>query len=121
MHKWYYSVSGIIKLMEDMQPTSPVGQGNLPAKNSTNLFLLIGFLVVLSGVIIWYLKMSFGPAPAIIPIASQGGTNNSQTAAGLGATIYQNSNNPIQDKLPTSSNPVDAANPVQDLYQNPFK
>lgn len=40
-------------------------------------------------------------------------------ASTLGGQIYEQANNPIQDKLPDTVAPV--ANPIQDAYKNPFE
>jgi hypothetical protein len=43
----------------------------------------------------------------------------SSTAHSLGGSLYTQIANPIPDTIP-DTNPVKDANPVKDLYQNPF-
>ena len=102
----------------------PTGPTHAPFNIAANFLILIGILAVLTGGIIWYVKASWGPAQTSLtqptgPLSAEQAGGRAE--AGLGANIYQGSANPIQGKLPVSSNPAEAANPITGLYQNPFE
>ena len=76
---------------------------------------LIIVVILLAVAAVWYFK-SFraGSNP---PLANQA-PSASSTVQNLGAQVYQKANNPLNG-LPTASSTV--PNPIQNLYQNPFK
>ncbi|MBI4087631.1 MAG: hypothetical protein HY434_02260 [Candidatus Liptonbacteria bacterium] len=75
-----------------------------------NLVVLIVVVAVVAGALYWYFVMNKGAF-----VAPEEAAPAPQT---LGGDIYEKSQNPIQDKVPTLD-PV--ANPVQGLYKNPFQ
>lgn len=42
-----------------------------------------------------------------------------EATGGFGATLYDQSTNPVQDKIPESSAPT--PNPLEAIYKNPFE
>ncbi len=72
--------------------------------------ILVGIVIALiAGGLVWYLKYYEKPVSA----------DNIAPAATLGGQIYEQANNPIQDKLPNTVAPV--SNPIENTYKNPFQ
>jgi hypothetical protein len=80
-------------------------------------FILAITLAIVTGATLYWFYFSKKAAPEI-PV-----TNNDQTSyeggVDLGTTVYEKANNPISDKLPDTLAPV--ANPIADIYKNPFE
>ncbi len=77
--------------------------------------LLIAVIIFIVVAVVFYLYLSLKKSPTEL------NPSKSQPAAGtntLGGSIYAQSQNPIQGKVP-ALNPV--SNPVQGLYKNPFE
>lgn len=76
---------------------------------------LIIVVILLAVAVVWYFK-SFraGSNP---PLANQT-PSTSSTVQNLGAQVYQKANNPLNGLSTTSST---VPNPIQNLYQNPFR
>ena len=91
-------------------------------KNHYVMFGFIAFVVVLT-------SMFFAIASIVkivernqIIVPQEQPTNkktNSDTDISLGGQIFQQVQNPIQEKLP-DTNPMENANPIQGAYTNPF-
>ncbi len=97
--------------MDVVNTNTPQGHGH---KKEMILIVLAVFLV---GAIIvyWYITSPLErPLQSNQPVLAP--TTETQT---LGSDIYEKSSNPIKDQLPGTQNPV--SNPLENLYQNPFK
>lgn len=83
--------------------------------------IIIAVAIAAAGLLYWYIFSNRQATPNSQPagLSPNAATNQTSTAAGgLGATIYQQSQNPIQGKVPTT-NP--AVNPIEGAYKNPFQ
>ena len=87
--------------------------------------IILGIIIVLGGgaAMYWFGFRNMAPAPAvpttgIVPSDTVAPVDSSASDGSLGANIYDQSQNPIDGKVP-ASDPV--PNPVGDLYQNPFQ
>lgn len=85
----------------------------------TNQFIVIILVIVIAvgaTFIVWYTQffrsvsrmMSQGPMPVAAPRGND-----------LGTTLYEQSQNPIKEKLPRTT--ATAPNPIEGLYKNPFE
>ena len=91
--------------------------------NKQNLIILIAVVVVLAISAFWYVGMRNAPAPGTPaqPVAApppEPAAAATTTPPSLGEKIYEQSQNPIEDKVPTT-NPV--VNPIEGAYKNPFQ
>lgn len=74
--------------------------------------------------LVLYLNYFKAPSPQNVPPAAQNppaespAFGASAASSSLGATIYEQANNPLQNKLPKA---VPVANPLQGVYKNPFQ
>lgn len=80
-----------------------------------NLIIALVAVVALAGIGFWYWQNRETSPP-------------SQEPKGVGAQIFEKTQNPVADKLPETNpfqadtNPFDAnTNPYKDTYKNPFK
>jgi len=94
------------------------------SKNTQALFIGLGILSValIVGVVVYifFTQSTVEPtlpaeevlvtAPVVVPPVS--------SSESLGGSLYEKTQNPLQDKLPEQS-PV--ANPINDAYKNPFE
>lgn len=78
--------------------------------NKQNVILIVIAVVIIVGLAYWYLW------------------RQEEKPAGIGAQIFERTENPTKDKFPEANpfaadtNPFDAkTNPYQDQYKNPFK
>ena len=83
--------------------------------------LILGFIIFLvalgaSAAYWFYFRSEEAIAPQE-PVSSA--VSDESEDAALGETLYEQTQNPIGDKLPETVAPV--ANPVEDLYKNPFE
>ncbi len=91
--------------------------------NKQKLIIVIAVVLVVAIIIYWYVDLR-NPAsvpvaqPPAAPPAAPPPPPAATTTPGLGGTIYNQSQNPIQDKVPTT-NP--AVNPIEGAYKNPFQ
>lgn len=87
---------------------------NQPKTNQYNITLIfVGALIVsmIIGVGFWYLQNK----------KSSGVLLDEETiSSGFGAQILEKSQNPIKDKLPETNPFQKDANPLKDVYINPF-
>lgn len=85
----------------------------------TALIALAVVILFLVWLVVFILQLT-RPNQVIAP-QSQTTTPNSKstTDTSLGGQIYQQTQNPLQKKLP-DTNPVKNANPIQGAYTNPF-
>lgn len=99
----------------------------VPRKH-VSMLVVVSLLAVLIVVIFgaaYYFMQSAGPVGnAIIPpmISTEQGNVKAldqEKSNDLGTTLYENSQNPLNDKLPEESAPV--SNPLDDAYKNPFE
>lgn len=101
-------------------------------QNKQNLILIIAIIVV-AGVIAYggYIVLhsttapsvkapaaSAPAAPSVAPVAPAL-VSATTTPQSLGTTIYEQSQNPLQGKVPVAGNP--AVNPIEGVYKNPFQ
>lgn len=89
-------------------------------KKNTLVISVIIVALLIAGIVYWFFiadKTPRTPSPnenqAVQP-SPQG------TAQSLGGEIYEQAQNPLQDKLP-STNPVQNVNPIENVYTNPFE
>ena len=75
----------------------------------TKVVVPIIVVILVAGGLFWYFK--FYKKPVSVEKVTP--------AATLGGQIYEQANNPIQNKLPDTVAPV--PNPIQDTYKNPFQ
>ena len=86
------------------------------SKKTELIIVVVAVAVVASLFGYWYFVMRGEVAPVVIegpsvaPLAEP---------ASLGETIYEQSQNPIQNEIPTADNPV--VNPIEGAYKNPFE
>ncbi len=88
-------------------------------QSSLRIILLVIVVLVLVAVV-WYLKFYQAP-PKSLPITTPSASLNpaiTSPTSTLGGQIYQQTQNPIQNKLPGTVAPV--PNPLQKVYKNPF-
>lgn len=95
-------------------------ENKIPVENNKNKIIAITIvaivvLLVIAGVVFLLLR-----SRRVVPTSTIQ-LNEEEVSAGLGAQLLEKANNPIKDKLP-ETNPfqTDVANPLQDVYQNPF-
>lgn len=80
--------------------------------------LLILLIVTSAGVVYWQLVSR--PAPEPIPFGSKAPLVQAlPRPESLGAQIYAQAKNPIENKVPEAPSP--AVNPIEDVYVNPFE
>lgn len=81
-----------------------------------NMLMIVGAVIALAviGLLIFFLGRGRQTAPSPALTGQTPGTQS------LGAQIFEQAQNPIKDKLP-STNPIESANPIQGIYQNPFE
>ena len=91
--------------------------------NPISIGVLVAVLAALALGVIWYLKKDMGLVAVTPPPASKPAPTaaDNSVQAGLGASIYQTSQHPIQGNLPESDNPAEKTNTMQGLYTNPFE
>ena len=82
---------------------------------------IIIFLAILSYIL--YIYVSLPPKQPLIPSVAPPSPSPfpnpaSKSNPGLGGKIYDQSKNPIQNKVPTAPSPT--VNPIQSVYKNPF-
>ncbi len=87
---------------------------------SAVFMFVVVMLLTLLGV---FLYTSYGnEPPVVIPVTTRTPKTPTPPPApdntSVGAVIYQQSKNPIQNKIPESDNP--AVNPIEGIYKNPF-
>ena len=85
--------------------------------------MLVGIVVVLvvAGVLYWYYTNKVNVSPPNVSVSQHAAPQPPVAApqvADLGSTIYEQSQNPTQDKLPATVSPV--PNPIENIYKNPF-
>ncbi len=81
------------------------------------LTIVVGIIIVLIILVAWYI---FSGIKSTSPITtSPAAAVPATTSASLGTQIYQQSQNPIQNKIPAPKNP--SVNPLGGAYTNPFK
>lgn len=83
-------------------------------KNSTVKIVIVAAIVIAIGATIWY----FGARRTKTPQQPNAGISNVSSST-LGGTLYEKTNNPIQNKLPNTVAPM--PNPLQNVYKNPFQ
>ncbi len=72
--------------------------------------IAILLLVIVAG--LWYVRRT--------PVVSPEAGSSPAPEQSLGGQIYEQSNNPIAGKVETS-NPAENANPLKEVYKNPFE
>ncbi len=115
----------------DQSPTPIVAMNPTPnpASKKNLIFIVVGLLIlVVAGSSFWYwsrTKTEVGPSESAErqeqkPQEPEKLQEN--VGGGLGASIYEKSQNPIVDKLP-ETNPFGKApiNPLKSVYTNPFE
>lgn len=79
-------------------------------QSAAKVVILIIVAALIVGGLFWYAKYYKKAAPAGVQITP---------ATTLGGQLYNQANNPIQNKLPDTVTPV--PNPIQGTYKNPFQ
>ncbi len=82
------------------------------------IIIAVGVVVILALAAYWYfvLRGKISTAPA--PVAPGAPPAAATPPPSLGEKIYNQSQNPIQGKVPATNNP--AVNPIEGAYKNPF-
>lgn len=90
----------------------------MPQKSRLLVIIVLG--VALIAFFYWFFVYQSGPAVIVPSPITHKAALAPQAPAGqsLGEKIYEQSANPIQDKVPTV-NPV--TNPIEGAYKNPFQ
>ncbi|MBI2888343.1 MAG: hypothetical protein HYY10_00275 [Candidatus Liptonbacteria bacterium] len=93
--------------------------------SSQKTHYVIAALVILvaAAIAVWYVLSQDGSAPTTppAPVAQPEAPtvpSAAATTSSLGASLLEKAQNPIQDKVPELS---PTANPVKDVYKNPFE
>ena len=87
--------------------------------NKQKLIILIAVVIVLAIAVFWYISLRNAPTvtaptePAAAPPAPA-----VTSPPSLGTKIYEQSQNPIEDKVPEPNSPT--VNPIEGTYKNPF-
>lgn len=91
--------------------------------SAKNIIIVVVLLLLAAGFGFWYWS-----AREAAPPAPPGVYSPEKAAGGLGANIFEKSQNPISDKLPETNpfgadiNPFEKeANPLKAQYKNPFE
>ncbi len=81
-------------------------------------------ILIVAGIAVWYVVSQSGPAPVassvpvVAPETKPPAPAVAVTTSSLGATLYEKSQNPIQNKVPEIA---PTANPIKNVYKNPFE
>ena len=77
-------------------------------------------LIVLAGLATagYFALQKYGQPVATVPTPTSL-TKEQAAQADLGTQLYEKSQNPVQDKLPSTVAPV--PNPIENIYKNPFQ
>lgn len=102
--------------------TSPLPNGSEIKKEKYIISIIIFILAIAVAYLAWYVnkvpKASPGQEPVLAPLAEV--SVPAQTAKpSLGGDIYEQTQNPVKDKIPESVAPV--TNPIGGAYKNPFE
>jgi len=102
-------------------------ENNTPRSDSRSILIGVGIvaLIIVIAVVAYALRSQRQVAEQM-PVAETPGTEVAPPppppavapSESLGGSLYEKSQNPIEDKLPEQS-PV--ANPINDAYKNPFE
>ena len=89
-------------------------------KYEQKIIILLLIAVILAVFAVWHVFLGNKSAPIVEApvVTAPPPVTPAKTGANLGTQIYQQAQNPIQDKVPSTQNP--AVNPIQGIYKNPF-
>lgn len=102
-------------------------ENNMPPSNLRSVLIGIGIIaLIIVLAVVAYAFHSQQQVANQTPVAETPGTTEvspvsppaETSSESLGGSLYEKTQNPIQDKLPTQA-PV--ANPINDAYKNPFE
>lgn len=97
-----------------MESTSPISTSSI-RKSRNSLIFCVVIVLIIAGAAYWHLFLRKAATPE--SEAPQGLETPEQVD--LGSTLYEQAQNPIENKLPSTVSPV--PNPVEGIYKNPFE
>ena len=92
------------------EPSAP--QPSTKSYSVAMLSVIVGAFIIIAALVGWYFYSSKG-----IQEEDQVTTSEEQST-GLGAELFEDVNNPIEDQIPTVQTTV---NPIENIYKNPFE
>ncbi|MBI2120308.1 MAG: hypothetical protein HYT94_01640 [Parcubacteria group bacterium] len=109
--------------MENITPSFPGGSQEKKVKKEKYIISVVVFILA---ILVAYLAWSVNKAPeaapeqapVLAPIAKEA-PPMPETEPSLGGDIYEQTQNPVKDKIPESVAPV--SNPIGGAYKNPFE
>ena len=86
------------------------------SKKTEIILIVVAVVVVVALFGYWYFVIRVGEIP---PPVAEPSVAPLAAPASLGETIYEQSQNPIQNEIPAADNPT--VNPIEGAYKNPFE
>ena len=83
-------------------------------KAKINFLIVILALLLVGLVVYWKIAANNVKKQGVAPVASHQEATTTSDSAALGAQVYEQSQNPVNDGIPNT-------NPLENTYKNPFE